>query len=272
MNHALVLTGLVPDDDPGEVDRHHFFDAAAGEALADRIHASIPVLRMPADLNCNRRQAELLVQHGILSRLGGGQADTVLSMVPLAELDAFLARRRQRGLAVDQPGDGMANLVEASGVVRQPVIDIVWLVLDGALSRIDLLPAELKFKSVLVDPGEVRDAIGARQAEGRLSIVEVADRLQTQTWCVRALAAHHDRDGRPFLPASLVANSKGAARAYFEVEDVERFASAHVELKDLAEARGVAAKILRSQLSDIGIEPILPRQKLNRFVYRRADL
>lgn len=263
LNRALVLTGLVPDGDPGEIDTHHFFDAVAGELLADRIHASIPVLRMPAYLNCNRRQAELLVQHGILSRLGGGQADTILNMVPLADLDAFLSRLRQRGLPVDRPGDGMRNVIEASEVVRWPVIDIVRLVLDEDLSRIELLPSELKFKSVLIDPEEVRVALGARQAKGRLSVAEVADRLKTQTWCVRALASHHDRDGRSFLPASFETNSKG---------DVERFVSEHIELKDLAEARGVNAMALRYRLSEIGIEPILPRQKLNRYVYRRADL
>lgn len=53
---------------------------------------------------------------------------------------------------------------------------------------------------------------------------------------------------------------------------MERFASTHVDLKDLAAERGVSAKHLRVQLSGAGIEPILPRPKLNRFVYRRADL
>jgi hypothetical protein len=87
-------------------------------------------------------------------------------MVPLADLDAFLSRLRQRGRPVDRPGDGMLNVIEASEVVRWPVIDIVRLVLDGDLSRIELLPSKLKFRSVLVDPEEVRVAKGARQAKG----------------------------------------------------------------------------------------------------------
>ena len=62
LNRALVLTGLIRQGDLDKVDAHHFFDAVAGELLADRIHASIPVLKIPAYLNCNRRQAELLVQ------------------------------------------------------------------------------------------------------------------------------------------------------------------------------------------------------------------
>jgi hypothetical protein len=78
--------------------------------------------------------------------------------------------------------------------------------------------------------------------------------------------------GRPFLPASFETNTKGAASAYFEMSDVEGFVSTHIDLKDLAEARGISAKALRKQLSDTGIEPILPRPKLNRLVYRRADL
>lgn len=272
LNRALVLTGLIPDGDPGKVDGLLSFDAVAGELLADRMHASIPVRKMPGYLNCNRRQAELLVQHGIISRLGGGHADTILNMVPVADLEAFIARMRRRGLPVDRTGDGMVNVIVASEVVRWPVLDIVRLVLDDALSRIELLPAELKFKSVLVDPEEVRHAIAARQAKGRLSVAEVARRLKTEPWCVRTLASHHDRTGRPFLPASFETNTKGAARAYFEIDDVERFVSAHVDLKDLAEARGMTAKVLRKQLSDTGIEPILPRPKLNRLVYRRADL
>jgi hypothetical protein len=203
LNRALVLTGLIPDGDPGKIDGLRSFDAVAGELLADRIHASIPVLKIPAYLNCNRRQAELLVQHGLVSRLGEKPSDTILSMVPLADLDAFISRLRQRGLAVDRPSNDMLDVIETSEVVRWPVIDIVRLVLDGDLSRIELLPAELKFKSVLIDPEEVRQAVEARQAK------EVARRLKTEPWCVRTLASHHDRTCRPFLPAS---NTKGAAR------------------------------------------------------------
>ena len=272
LNRALVLTGLMPDGDPGEVEALLSVDAVAGELLADRMHASIPVIKMPTYLNCNRRQAELLVQHGLVSRLGGGNADTILNMVPVADLDAFIARMRRRGVPVDRPGDGMVNVIVASEVVRWPVNDIVRIVLDYDISKIELLSADLKFKSVLVDPAEVCHGIEALQAKGRLSVTEVAKRLKTEPWCVRSLASNHDRNGRPFLPAFLEKNTKGAARAYFEIDDVASFESTHVDLKDLAEARGSTAKILRKQLSGAGIEPILPRPKLNRLVYRRADV
>lgn len=59
---------------------------------------------------------------------------------------------------------------------------------------------------------------------------------------------------------------------YFELADLDRYASAHVDLKEIAEERGVASKILRGMLSEVGIEPILPRSKMNRLVYRRTDL
>jgi hypothetical protein len=163
----------MPDGDPGEVDGLLSVDAVAGELLADRMHASIPVLEMPAYLNCNRRQAELLVQHGFVSRLGGSHAHTILNMVSVADLDAFIARMRRRGLPVDRPGDAMVKVIMASEVVRWPVIDIVRIVLEDDLSRIELLSADLTFKSVLVDPEEVRSAIEAGQAKGRLSVAKV---------------------------------------------------------------------------------------------------
>lgn len=118
----------------------------------------------------------------------------------------------------------------------------------------------------------MRRAISARQARGRLSLREVAIRLRTEPWCVRALTSNKDQTGAPFLSASIEPNTKGATRLYFEIDDVERFAATHIDLKDLAAARGVSSKILRRQLSDTGIEPILPRPNLSRLVYRRADL
>ena len=274
LNRALVMTGLMPDGDPDRIDGLLTVDAEFGERLADQMIASIPVVEMPTYLNCNRRQAEMLVQHGLLKRIGDGGAvpNTILNLVPVADLDDFLVRIRAIGVPVDQPSDGMANILAASELVRWPVIDIVRLVLDRGLSRIELMPAPLKFKSVLVDPDELLAALKSRQAQGRLSVAEAAAKLKTDPWCVRSLMTNLDRDGAPFLPALVVTNAKGVGRPYFCANDLDRYTGAHVDLKDLAEWRHVSAKVLRKQLSDMGIEPILPRPKLNKLVYRRADL
>ena len=86
------------------------------------------------------------------------------------------------------------------------------------------------------------------------------------------LASSDDRNGKPFLPAVYETNTKGASRANFEPADVEQFAMAHIDLSRLARERGTSAKVLRTQLGDRGIEPILPRPRLDRLVYRRSDL
>jgi hypothetical protein len=273
LNRALVLTGLLPGGAVDRIDPFLTVDAEAGERLADLMLASIPVVEIPAYLNCNRRQAEMLVHHDIVKRIGGSTAtDTILNMVPMADLDDFLLRLRRAGVPVDSPGQGMVDLIEASERVRWPVIDIVRLVLDGSLSRIELLPAERKFKSVFVNPEEVRFVSCESQGRGRLSLAEAAARLSMEIWCVRTLMTNPDRNGRPFLPAFVSANVKGVQRHFLDQNDLEQFAATHVDLKTLAQEKHVSAKALRKRLSEAGVEPILPRTKLNKLIYRRADL
>ena len=67
------MTGLMPDGDPDRIDGLFSFDAASGERLAAQMIASISVAESQY-LNCNRRQAEQLVRHGLLVRIGDGVA------------------------------------------------------------------------------------------------------------------------------------------------------------------------------------------------------
>ncbi len=275
LNRALVLGGLLPNGDPDRVDGLLSFDAKAGERFADRLRDAIPVAKVPAYLNCNRTQAQALAWSGLIGRIGGeaeARSKIALSMIARSELDDFLARFRTGGTPMAFPSDGMIDVIAAAKVSRWPVIDIVRLVLDGGLSRTGLLSVDLGFRSVLVDPQEVRSVLDARQARGRLSIAEASDRIGVSTTGIRALMSEPDRDGNPFLASAVERNGQGAERVYFEAAELDRYAARHVDLKEIAAERGVAAKILRGRLSAAGIEPILPRLKMNRLVYRRADL
>lgn len=65
-------------------------------------------------------------------------------------------------------------MIEVSERAKWPTIDIVRLVLEGHLSRIQLLPAELRFKSVLVDPDEVKRQLNASASVPFLYVLEAA--------------------------------------------------------------------------------------------------
>jgi hypothetical protein len=165
LNRALVQSGLMPDGDPDRVDGQLSVEAAAGERLAERLRRSIPVVRIPAYLNCNRTQAEMLVRHGLVGRIepAESRAKTMLNMVPIDDLDAFLAKLFARGRAVDCPSPGMADFVTAAKVARWPVIDIVKAVIDGGLARIEVVRSEKGFEAVRSDPEKIRCVLERRQ-------------------------------------------------------------------------------------------------------------
>ena len=274
VNRALVLSDLIPSGDPDRINPGAVIEAHAAEALIDKIQNSVPIKAIPDWLNCHRTQAQALVQHGLLKSIVADDraAGSILKNVPVAELFRFLDRFRASGQRVAEPSAGMKTVIEASEAARWPTIDIVRVVLEGRLSRIELLPEDRKFKSVLVDPQEVKRILDRDQARDRLSIEAVAQRLRLTNWAVRSLMNETDRDGRPFLAHVTETNSKGAAREYFEVAEIERFETSHVDLAELAKELGVHSRKLPVRLAQRGIEPILPRVRLNRFYYRRSDL
>ncbi len=274
LNRALVRRELLPDGAENGVDKFGSFDAMAGEMLAERIKHSLPKTQVPKFLNCNRTQAEALVKGGILQRIvpGAGRNDGVLTNVAIDDLKNFLRRFRSCGRRVSAPGEGMWDLITTSEIARVPVIDIVRMVLDGRLGKIETLDAELGFRSVLVDPQEVRNAVAARDSEKGLAAADVADILGIFTSGVTHLHRSQDCDGRPFLAAIPIVNGRGTVRYRFEPEEVARFAASHVKLGDLARERGISARTIRKTLSEAGIEPILDRKLLNAAYYSRDYL
>jgi hypothetical protein len=146
-------------------------------------------------------------------------------------------------------------------------------ILDGEkCPGVEVVSTERGFKSIRLDPAEVGRVLEARHARGRLSLHEAAERLGYPPTGIRALMTVRDRIGRPFLAAEVCRNGNGVERHYFEREELERFAAAHVEFAAIAAERGISQKVLGKALREANVEPILPRSKLNNLVYRRTDL
>lgn len=274
LNRALVRQGIIPGGDEDRINPAVSFDAHAGETLAERINNSLPIKSIPDYLNCNRRQAEMLTRAGIVRQIVPriGRSGGVLSNVPVAELDRFLREFRANGVPAQCPGSGMTDVISASQLARQPVVDIVRLVLDGELSHIELLAEDLRFKSVLVDPDEIRKVVATKERELGLTAEEVASRLGIFPSGVTHLRKTPDRDGKPFISATEIVNATGAVKYRFAVEEVDRFEAAHAALSTLAAERGVTSKAMAARLREAGISPIVRREYLNAAIYRRSDL
>jgi hypothetical protein len=274
MNRALVLTGVMPDGEADVLDRLLTVDAVAGERLADRMRRSLSMAAMPEYLNCGRLQAEALIRHRVIPRIGENPSTGQfgLNSIAVEDVDAFLDRFRSAGGNTGPPRTEFTNVVEASRILRCPAIDIIKLVLAGRLSRVALLPRELKLKSVLVDPEEVLARLRDGGTDGRLSVIQAAERLGLEAWAVRNLTVATDQEGRVLLPAIEGTDAVGDPCLHLDPCVVETFADAHVELQALAAEREVSVKALQAELSRRRIRPILPKCSLNRLIFRRHDL
>lgn len=274
LNRALIRTGVLTNGDESRTDDWASFDAKAGEALAHRIRNSISISKIPAYLNCNRMQAQMMVRQGVLPQIvpGLGKTGGVLAHVAIEDLDVFLARLRATGKAVREASAGMVDAIAAAEIARQTVTDIVRLILDGRLSRIELLSEDLRFRSVLVDPDEVRRAAEEIEDELGLPTREVAERLGIAPSGVSRLRETCDPAGRPVLAAMEVTNARGTIRYRFSEDEVARFKAHHVSLTDLSMEREMSSKAMSKWLRESNIKPIARRELLNAAIYRRADL
>ncbi|MWP40068.1 hypothetical protein GQY15_21160 [Rhodobacter sphaeroides] len=273
LNRALIITGVLSGD-PDVVDGRSSFDAKTGEDLAGRIRNSISTTQLPKYLGCNRTQAQELVRSGVLPRIVNqdGKQTGMLSNVPLAEVDDFLHRLRAAGVLVDAPGAGMMDIVAASSAARWPALDIVKLVLAGALARVEVLGTDLKFLSVLVDPMEVRAKTHLEETADGLSQAAAARLLGVMTSGLTYLVQNKDHDGKPFIPYIPVRNSAGREQRYFDARELARFSDRYIHLKDAARQAGISSKLMRQRLASRGIEPIAPRNVLNAQMYRRSEI
>lgn len=274
---ALVLTDMIVADTPDHAPVLATTDAERGERLMADIKAAAPINALPTHLNCRRTQAEALVKNGLLRRLGDNSRYTpqelgVLNNVPLAEIDRFLADFRSHGTEVSQPTDGMVDVIAAAEIVRRPVIEIVRLVLDGGLTKIELLAADRKFRSVLVWPAEVKQVLTTTGKRDRLSLGEAAECLKISVAALTVLSRTLGDDGRPLVTISVETPPDGTARGFVDLTEIVRFQATFVRLVDLAAERNIAVSKLTKQIKATGTPPVLPQNQLGQYVFRRDRL
>jgi len=274
LQNTLVSAGFLTGNDAKKLGDWVSFDADRSEEFAHRLRNTIPVTKIPAYINCNRMQAEMLVREGIIPKLipESQRSGRTLLQVAIEDLDAFVHRLRAKGQSVRTPSAGMMDVITAAKTSRQTVAYIVQLILDGRLSRIEILSENLKFRSILVDPREVRRAAEEVDDACGLSAAEVAKRLGIGHFGVAHLREAHDPDGHSLLPAIETANARGTIRYRYSEDAVARFAARHVSLSDLAKERDLSARAMARWLRDRNIEPIATRVRLGAAIYRRTDL
>lgn len=270
---AVTQAGLIING-PVHPSALHVVNAEAGEALMARVNASLPVLRLPGYLNCNRVQAEQFVRSGIIPRLvaDGKGATGVLRHVAIADADRFMDRLLSAARHVKTPSPNLVDLVAAAERSRWPVLDIVQGILAGRFASLQIVDPGLKFKGLLIDPLDVRQAMTEARSEGRVELRQAIEMLGISANGVNALLKLKGPFGHPFLSSHHVENSKGAKLRVFDLAEIEAFKRDHVSLKEIASESGVSPKSMRMRLDRAGVAPMADGRELGRVYYRRVDI
>lgn len=86
-----------------------------------------------------------------------------------------------------------------------------------------MLTEEIRFKSVFVDPENVRMASEAQVTGHGMSPKNVSDLIGLKLLAIDLLRVNRDTNGELFLHTSTITNARGTVRYCYGKEEVERF-------------------------------------------------
>lgn len=145
-------------------------------------------------------------------------------------------------------------------------MDVVRMVLDGKLASIYRRPDVEGFLSILVDPAEVRTALGRPERPG-LSIAEVVEHMRWSRPVIDALIAHG------WLRVQIVKNpASRRAQKIIEPEDLAEFDRQYVTLATLGRELKLSLITIKMAFKERGIAPAFDPETVHATFYRRADL
>lgn len=267
---ALVRAGLIADV-KGRFLQHCIFDARAGERVAERMKTSISTKRMETFLNCTRGQAEQLTRSGTIPRLVpvGDACSGILTNVAREDAEAFLTKLMGCAIKVSRPSEGYLDISGAAEVLHRPALDIVRIILDGHLARVEMFQPRRKFKSLYVHPEDVRRAMACIPPAGFMTVDQAADHLGLPPESIYALSATVDVAGRPVFSEHFFDNSGGAKQRMISVSEVAEFSERFITLKEYSEKMGIGSRSASKRLAIEGIVPIESRENLHRSIYDR---
>ena len=245
---------------------------AAYEAYQKTLNV-ITLGELPSYLKCSRVLAEQLVKKGAIQRV----SDTYrgingkLKYIPVQAVDTFWKELLENVEIKVQSSDKVLSLKLAADASRWSMFDIVSGIKNGVLRSAEIVDLDEKLSGILIDPQEVRYVLSRRLKNGFVGIDEAVEISGLPADGVSYLARLKKPSGQPYLVKETAKNLKGKDVRIFKKEDLENFKNEHISLIDLSERRNIHFRILKSQLSKQGVNPIVPNVRLGRVYYRRAD-
>lgn len=235
---------------------------------------SVPVSAVPEFLGCKRPQVAQLIAAGILQPIAGSRDGrrSVSQGIDSADLDSFVSRLRSRGQAVQSPSEGMTGIVKTAETLRVPAVKIVGLLLQGSLTKVELLDEELRYQSVFLDEGEVGRKLGQRTGLAGHSITATARKLGLSAASVGALLRTPSGDLDPILKVCGQSRHFGHMREMVDLESVDQFKTRYLKISEVAANMSTTVPEARKKLKAKGAFPVCDPKAVLVELYRSSDI
>ena len=271
--NALSQSGMLPNDAYLENSRQTV-PAEPAEELIAKLKRAIPVAKIPEYIGCTRSQASLLLEVGMLQTVieDTGNRTARHKGVDVEDLDQLIERMRQAGKSVEVPSEGVMELGRVSKALNVPSMEVLSLLLEGQIANVELLPQELKFRSVLVDVQEVAHKIGGKTGKSGMTVSATSKVLGVGAETVHFLLKAADGSSQSVLEVSGQVRHMGTMRNLVDRVSVERFKERYRKLSLIDGFWAGDPSRLRAELQGRGIQPVWASTVANAEFYRIADL
>ena len=262
VKNALLVSGLIRDDQAELANANILFDAALGARMLQESRSALTYDEAAIYLGTGPHLVKMLVKANFIeltkaARLGQHGA------VHVATLDAFLDRILKDAHAVKRKSGLQALLREASMRAMCTQADIVKFIAEGRLKWIGVREGLRNLQSILVDWHEVR-SLAHGLGPLTISLRQFADRVRVRKQAAGALVAHDH-------VASVSKMCGGHRTVRIPVSEAIGFQERYVSLGELAKSRDQHHQTAKKTLDQRNVQPAFDPETMHAHIYLRVQ-
>lgn len=222
---------------------------------------------MVSRLGAPRPHDKMLVDAGFIPRIIRGKHMGGLRPVyDAADVSVFLECLTEDALPLEKNRKDLVNIPKAAKRAKCSAMAIVRLLLDRRLPTVRLLPGDVGYMSVLVDPAEVRPLVQEERAPG-LTLRQVTEILRTSDAVTRKLVE------LGHLPSTSVMNPMTRMTQHVvDPADLDAFRQRYVAGPEIARASGGNPMSVIQKAERRGIPPVFDPREVGVAFYERAGV
>jgi hypothetical protein len=252
------------EDHSDKADRDILFDAAVAERISEREASLLTLKETESYLNAPRPLASALSDAGIICRHAVGERTTDRYLK--SELDQLIFSLYANALAVAVPGPDMCSVADAAKRTNSTTVEVVQLIRDGALDRVECLRNKAPgILHLLVDIHEIRERTRLPDLDGFLPL-DAARMLRTTPQVVKKLITMN-----VIKTITQKHPIKRNATTIVQASELERFQREYISLFALARERCMGLPKLKRWLQTHGVIPAFD-DEVGATFYRRPEV